>query len=59
MEIVKRVRNWFVIFESQEHADEFMAIDDTLPPEEQQRTIDELDQKYRPAKWRPATSGGE
>lgn len=52
MGIVKKVRNAMVQFESEEHWREFLArVDENAPAEEQQRVIDELDRKYRPARW--------
>lgn len=51
MDITKRIRNAVTPFENEKHAREVMAIDETLPAEEQDRLIEELDRKYRPARW--------
>lgn len=52
MGIVKKVRNAMVPFENEEHWREFLdRVDEDAPNEEQERIIDELDRKYRPACW--------
>lgn len=51
MDIIKRVRNAVTPFENDDHMREVMAIDESLPIEEQERLVEDLDRKYRPARW--------